>query len=276
MNENEQDRLKAALAEGMAEEEAQEARAAETERTPEERGERLGEELEAQATEHGSGADAASAAEARDRKTHRGIVIAVVAFAVLLIGAGIAYNAMAPSANREVEVTGTDAVHGTEVDATGDTGEGENASTTTPAPDFTMVDSQGKTLQLSDFKGKPVLLNFWASWCGPCQSEMPDIQQAWEQYGQEIDFLIVNMTGMSGETEQTAKAFLTDEGYTFPAYFDKDNSAAAAFGVSSIPQTYLIDAEGNILGSYMGSMTSQVIDEGIQLLTNGTPAPAAQ
>ena len=81
-------------------------------------------------------------------------------------------------------------------------------------------------------------------------------------------FLDVYMTGMSGETEQAARTFLADNGYTFPVYFDKDSSAAAAFGVNSIPQTYLIDAEGNILGGYMGAMTSSIIDEGIQMLLN--------
>ena len=131
-----------------------------------------------------------------------------------------------------------------------------------------MTDADGATLTLADFKGKPVLLNFWASWCGPCQSEMPDIQTAWKEHGTDVEFVIVNMTGMNGETEQSAKAFLADAGYTFPCYFDANNSAATAFGVSSIPQTYLINAEGNILGGYMGAMTSSIIDEGIQMLLN--------
>lgn len=205
-----------------------------------------------------------------------GVIVAAVVFAVLLIGAGVAYSILAPTADdKQIEVTGTDAVQETEVDATADadvsddTGDGNGANAaTTPAPDFTMTDADGATLTLADFKGKPVLLNFWASWCGPCQSEMPDIQKAWEAHGQDIDFVIVNMTGMSGETEQAARTFLADNGYTFPVYFDKDSSAAAAFGVNSIPQTYLIDAEGNILGGYMGAMTSSIIDEGIQMLLN--------
>ena len=69
-----------------------------------------------------------------------------------------------------------------------------------------MTDADGATLTLADFKGKPVLLNFWASWCGPCQSEMPDIQTAWKEHGTDVEFVIVNMTGMNGETEQSAKA----------------------------------------------------------------------
>lgn len=147
---------------------------------------------------------------------------------------------------------------------------------TTPAPDFTMTDADGATLTLADFKGKPVLLNFWASWCGPCASEMPDIQSAWEEHGNDVEFVIVNMTDMNGETEQSAKAFLAENNYTFPCYFDANNSAATAFGVSSIPQTYLINAEGNIIGAYMGAMDASVIAQGIDMLTGNTAAPAAQ
>ena len=196
---------------------------------------------------------------------------------VLLIGAGVAYSALAPAAdNKQIEVTGTDAVQETEVDAADDTGDGNGTNAaTTPAPDFTMTDADGATLTLADFKGKPVLLNFWASWCGPCQSEMPDIQTAWKEHGTDVEFVIVNMTGMNGETEQSAKAFLAEAGYTFPCYFDANNSAATAFGVSSIPQTYLINAEGNIIGAYMGAMDASVLAQGIDMLT-GDISGAAQ
>ena len=144
--------------------------------------------------------------------------------------------------------------------------------------DFEMQTPEGKTVKLSDYagKGKVVLVDFWASWCGPCASEMPDIQSAWEEHGNDVEFVIVNMTDMNGETEQSAKAFLAENNYTFPCYFDANNSAATAFGVSSIPQTYLINAEGNIIGAYMGAMDASVIAQGIDMLTGNTAAPAAQ
>ncbi len=260
------DELKDAVLEGAAEEAAEQAAAQEAgAESPEAKGERLGEALEAERAEAAAAA-ATPAGQASERKKHVGVIVAVVAFAVLLVGAGIAYSVLAPTAADEApEVTGMDAVHTTEVE-TGDTTDGAD-SPTMEAPNFTMTDADGATLQLSDFRGKPVLLNFWASWCGPCASEMPDIQASWETNGEDVQFVIVNMTGMSGETETTAKAFLSENGYTFPAYFDKNSSAQAAFGVSSIPQTYLIDAEGNIIGGYMGAMTSSVLAEGISMLT---------
>ena len=237
--------------------------------TPAERGERIGAALEAEAAARAAEA-ATPAGEARDRKAHRGIAIAAVAFAVLLIGAGVAYSVLAPAAeDKSIEVTGTDAVHSTEGPAenNSDTGDGNGGNAaTTPAPDFTMTTSEGKTLHLSDFKGRPVLLNFWASWCGPCKSEMPAIQAAWEQSGQDVEVVAVNMTGMGGETETSALSLIQQNNYTFPVYFDVDSSAAVAFGVTSIPQTYLIDAEGNIIGGLRGAMSDNVLAEGIQML----------
>lgn len=243
----------------------------------EQRGETIGERLAALEAEEKAAA-ATPKGEKADRKKHVGVIVAAVAFAVVLIGAGAAYSFLAPAADdKQIEVTGTDAVQETEVDAADDTGDGNGANAaTTPAPDFTMTDADGATLTLADFKGKPVLLNFWASWCGPCASEMPDIQSAWEEHGNDVEFVIVNMTDMNGETEQSAKAFLAENNYTFPCYFDANNSAATAFGVSSIPQTYLINAEGNIIGAYMGAMDASVIAQGIDMLTGNTAAPAAQ
>lgn len=263
--------LEGALLEGIAEEEVKEEETLGTDNPSatadalEQRGERLGVAV-AQAQKSATVQAATSAAKANDRKRHVGVIIAVVAFVVLLIGAGVAYGLLAPQTGREVEVTGTDAAYQTEVD-TSDTGDGngENAAST-PAPSFTMTDNQGKTMTLDDFKGRPILLNFWASWCGPCQSEMPAIQESWEAHGQQIEFLIVNMTGMSGETEESAKAFLADTGYTFPVYFDAHNSAATTYGVTSIPQTYLIDEAGNIVGSYVGAMDDAVLAQGIDML----------
>ena len=244
--------------------------------THEERGERIGEALAA-AEQEETRAAATPEGQQADRRAHRGIIIAAVAFAVLLIGAGIAYNVLA--GDEKPSISGRDAVTTTEVptDDTSANGNGANAAegdgsgasdsaNATAAPEFTMADTEGQTLTLADFRGKPVLLNFWASWCGPCASEMPAIQSAYEQYGDQIQFVAVNMTGMGGETETSALSLIQQNNYTFPVYFDVDSSAAVAFGVTSIPQTYLIDAEGNIIGGLRGAMSDNVLAEGIQML----------
>lgn len=244
--------------------------------THEERGERIGEALAA-AEQEETRAAATPEGQQADRRAHRGIIIAAVAFAVLLIGAGIAYNVLA--GDEKPSISGRDVVTTTEVptDDTSANGNGANvaegdgsgasdSANATAAPEFTMADTEGQTLTLADFRGKPVLLNFWASWCGPCASEMPAIQSAYEQYGDQIQFVAVNMTGMGGETETSALSLIQQNNYTFPVYFDVDSSAAVAFGVTSIPQTYLIDAEGNIIGGLRGAMSDNVLAEGIQML----------
>ena len=244
--------------------------------THEERGERIGEALAA-AEQEETRAAATPEGQQADRRAPRVIIIAAVAFAVLLIGAGIAYNVLA--GDEKPSISGRDVVTTTEVptDDTSANGNGANAAegdgsgasdsaNATAAPEFTMTDTEGQTLTLADFRGKPVLLNFWSSWCGACASEMPAIQSAYEQYGDQIQFVAVNMTGMGGETETSALSLIQQNNYTFPVYFDVDSSAAVAFGVTSIPQTYLIDAEGNIIGGLRGAMSDNVLAEGIQML----------
>ena len=135
-----------------------------------------------------------------------------------------------------------------------------------PAPDFTVYDADGNEVRLSDFVGKPVVLNFWASWCGPCQGEMPDFQQMYQQYGDEIQFMMVNLTDGSRETVSSASAFVKNKGYTFPVFYDTDLDAATVYGVYSIPITILIDAQGSYVAHAAGAVTADALQMGIDML----------
>lgn len=128
------------------------------------------------------------------------------------------------------------------------------------APDFTVYTAEGVPVSLSDMKGKPVVLNFWASWCGPCKSEMPAFEAAWQEYGEQVQFLMVNLTGGS-ETIETAAAFLVDAGYTFPVFYDTKGQGSAAYQVYSIPATFFIDKKGNIVASQVGAMNEATLQE---------------
>ena len=134
------------------------------------------------------------------------------------------------------------------------------------APDFTVYDKDGNAVKLSDFRGKPTIVNFWASWCGPCKSEMPDFQEIYAEYGSKINFLMVNLTDGMQETKESAKAFLDSTGYTFPVYYDLNQDAAATYGVYSIPATYFFDAEGHGVTYGRGALDLGTLLKGIEMI----------
>ena len=134
------------------------------------------------------------------------------------------------------------------------------------APDFTVENSEGEMISLSSLEGKPVVLNFWASWCPPCKSEMPDFQKAYETYGEDIQFVMVNLTDGSRETKETAKEYIDEQGYTFPVYYDVNMEAAYAYYVSAVPATYFINAEGKIVAAGRGMLDGESLEEGMSIL----------
>ena len=140
------------------------------------------------------------------------------------------------------------------------------AAQTFAAPEMTVYDVDGNSHRLSDFRGKPVILNFWASWCGPCKAEMPDFDEAYQTYGKDIHFLIVNLTDGSSETVESASAFIAEQGYTFPVYYDTAYSGATAYGIRSIPMTFFIDADGNLVTYGEGMLSAEMLQMGIDLL----------
>lgn len=134
------------------------------------------------------------------------------------------------------------------------------------APDFTVYDGNGNPVKLSDYLGKPVVLNFWASWCGPCKQELPDFQRVYKEIGEDVAFLMVNMTDGMQETREKADAFLEKAGYTLPVFYDTEFSAARAYGVNALPSTYFIDGQGHAITYATGAIDEDTLRRGISLI----------
>ena len=134
------------------------------------------------------------------------------------------------------------------------------------APDFTVVDAEGNEVQLSQLRGKPVVLNFWASWCPPCKAEMPDFEIMYQKYGKDVQFMMVDLTDGQSETLEKAKQHIADNGYTFPVYFDTMLDAANTYGIQSIPQSFFISAEGTLVTYAMGMISGEQLETCIQML----------
>ena len=132
--------------------------------------------------------------------------------------------------------------------------------------DFTVYDKDGNKVKLTDLKGKPVVLNFWATWCPYCVDEMPEFEQMYKKYGDEIHFMMINSTDGYRETVEIAKEFLSQHEYTFPVYYDLTLEANNAFYVNSLPVTFFINKYGNVVTYTNGRTNKQTLEKGINMI----------
>ncbi|NLL06893.1 MAG: TlpA family protein disulfide reductase [Clostridiaceae bacterium] len=195
-----------------------------------------------------------------DKKNLLKTIITLVILAVLLGGAYFVSSRNADSGNNvnDNNVTGNSTPNSTPSTQNG----GENKNTTSnlkPAIDFELSDLEGNTVKLSDYKGKIVFVNFWATWCPPCIGEMPEFNEASKEFEENGDaiLLAVNLTtgGARRETEEKVRKFIDDNGYTMKVLLDKTGKVAEQYKIYSIPTTYVIDKDGNIATFYEGAIS---------------------
>ena len=146
-----------------------------------------------------------------------------------------------------------------------DTGDSEEVPVY-PAPDFIFYHLDGSEAKLSDYFGKPMVLNFWSSNCGPCRSEMPDFQRAYEELGDAVNFVMVNVTDGYWDTVDSASSYVAEEGFTFPVFYDTDNHAAYTYGITGLPTTFFLSAEGNLVAGRSGAMNYDILMGGIDFI----------
>ena len=191
----------------------------------------------------------------------KSLIIIMLALVLLIAGASVLYSRlgenMAPDQLAVAETVPTEET-GTEPAGT--------EPPSIPAPDVTIYDGEGNPVKLSDYFGKPIVMNFWASWCGPCKMEMPDFNEKSQELDGKVQFLMVNMTDGRRETVETASAFIESQGYTFPVLFDITLEAAYTYGAYSLPTTFFIDAEGNAVAQATGAISGETLQRGIDLI----------
>jgi peroxiredoxin len=124
------------------------------------------------------------------------------------------------------------------------------------APDFTLDTLDGGSITLSELRGRPVMLNFWASWCLPCRTEMPAIERVHQRL-EEQGLVIIGLNATSQDTEAAARAFAQEFGLTFPVALDRDGSASAQYELMGLPSTYFIDREGIVRDVIIGGPMSE-------------------
>lgn len=187
----------------------------------------------------------------------KGLIIGVVLFALLIAGASILYSKLSRDNTPDNLITYEE--------KEGEL-EGEEDLSEFLAPDFTVYDRDGNKVKLSDLRGKPVVLNFWASWCPPCKGEMPDFNEKYLEYKDDVHFMMVNLTDGYQETKESAKKFLDSTDYTFPVYFDSDMEGAYTYGIYSVPQTFFINSDGILITGAQGAISGEVLQKGIDFI----------
>lgn len=133
------------------------------------------------------------------------------------------------------------------------------------APDIVFLDVDGNEVKISDFAGKPVILNFWTSWCVYCKKEMPDFEAAYDKYGDKIDFVMLNIA-YSEYAEDDGRKYYAESGYTFPFYYDKTDGGTKTYNLRGYPMSVFIDAQGNIVSYHFGALSAELLERNIAAL----------
>lgn len=135
-------------------------------------------------------------------------------------------------------------------------------------PEFKMTSQDGKLIAISELYDKPMLVVEWASWCPHCQKQLPIVQQMYEKYGDQIHFVLLNMNEPGKETKETADQYIKEKGYTFPYYYDEDQSAADLLQVQTIPSMYLVTKQQQVKNVLVNHTTAENFSTELQKLLN--------
>jgi len=199
-------------------------------------------------------------------------IFGIVIFSTILVGAVFAYNRLqennapdnfvlfdAPEESQPLEAEPQEELISEEPET--EAPEEAESNQRQQAPDFTMMDSYGNERQLSDFFGKPIVLNFWTTWCPACVMETSYFENFYQDQGGNVHVLKVNLLDGNRETRDGVDSFMYENGYTFPLFFDI--SGAAMYGVRAIPVTFFICEDGYVVAMSQGPVNDSVLQQGL-------------
>ncbi len=175
----------------------------------------------------------------------------VLVLALFLVGSFVLYNRYAPDSQPDINTGEPDS---------------QPEDTRIQAPDFTVTDGAGEEASLSDFLGTPVVINVWASWCGPCKSEMGHFDAVAAEYEGKVQFMMINAADGARETQETGQAYVDEMGYTFPVYFDLKWSFSDTYGIRAYPTTFFVDEEGYVVAAVESAITEKTLRQGVGLI----------
>ena len=200
------------------------------------------------------------------------LLLLSIIFAAIIISAVFLYNTLSPGVKQELDnlesipaPSNSPAVNDSvQSDNTWTRIPGQSAASGFPAPDFTVLDAAGSKHKLSEYKGKPVVINFWTSWCPYCKDEMPLFEEAYNSFGSTVQFMMIDAVDGRRETFESGKEYIDEYEYTFPVFYDASLEAVNGYGIQAFPSTFFIDKDGNIAATVQGKIDPAALKKYIE------------
>ena len=185
-------------------------------------------------------------------------ILGAAAFVLLLVIAGFGYQELQKEAKRQERSQTGKQIQTEEQTQT----EEKKGTEYAKAPDFIMWDQQGDQTSLQEIlEGKPAVINFWTSKCPPCKEEMPDFEDVYQEMKDKVQFIMVDSVGCMGETEESGRAYVEEQGFTFPVYYDLEMDGVLNYGIRAFPTTYILNEDGRLVTGGSGMISKDILLE---------------